>query len=632
MGVLKILMGGSPCTYWSVAQSPDKRETTAEGLGWELFCNYTIAIEKYKPDYFLYENNKSMAPAIKEQISKAFGFEPVLINSALLSAQNRQRLYWLGKREKDGTYSKVDVEQPEDLGILLRDVLDGGYGVETNELEKSRPIQASYGKYATTDSFKQANPRTGVAVPVSRNLFVFENTDGEICTLTTIEKDNQETPVVLKGRSLLSEHPVGTTKNDKAYTVKAQYGENGATNFVKDGFHASGVAMPVRVGCLPSPDGTIKNGQGNRIYSIEGKAMNQIANGGGAGAKTGLYAVPVAGRMVGRKINEDGHRDDYNPEIETVQRFEGNENPEKTNCITTVTKDNMVAEPLSFQNCPDYSNCEYAIDCQYCDVCVKPLEKTSEPMGKMHRLGGLYGQHTRWGIWDQDGIVPTLTASMGLGGGHIPLIAEPTEDAQSNIARVCPIYEVKDGQITIKGKAYPIKLVDGFYIIRKLSVAECERLQTVPNGYCAYGAVAWSEESAKKHKTALSKGKAWLNKRTRQIVFSTAASNAYKALGNGWTVDVICHLLSHCDGITTEPLEVLSMYDGMSCGHIALDKLDAFVVRYYATEIDEKAMAVTMFNYPETIQLGDAFQVREEGWGVPPCGISIKTKEGGHTQ
>lgn len=46
----KILIGGSPCTYWSVAQKPGARETEAQGLGWELFENYLIALEKFKPD------------------------------------------------------------------------------------------------------------------------------------------------------------------------------------------------------------------------------------------------------------------------------------------------------------------------------------------------------------------------------------------------------------------------------------------------------------------------------------------------------------------------------------------------------------------------------------------------------
>ena len=82
-------------------------------------------------------------------------------------------------------------------------------------------------------------------------------------------------------------------------------------------------------------------------------------------------------------------------------------------------------------------------------------------------------------------------------------------------------------------------------------------------------------------------------------------------------MDVIAHILSYAPGITEEPLEVLSMYDGMSCGHIALDKLGAHVKRYYATEIDKYAIQTTQTNYPETVQLGDAFQVRDENWRIP---------------
>lgn len=86
----------------------------------------------------------------------------------------------------------------------------------------------------------------------------------------------------------------------------------------------------------------------------------------------------------------------------------------------------------------------------------------------------------------------------------------------------------------------------------------------------------------------------------------------------GWTreecVDVIAHIMSHFTGLTEEPVEVLSMYDGMSCGHIALDKLGVNVTAYYATEIDKYAVQTTQHNFPETVQLGDAFQVRDEEW------------------
>lgn len=90
--MIKLLIGGSPCTFWSIAQK-NGRETKAEGLGWELFKNYLIAKEKFKPDYFLYENNKSAAQPIKDQISRELGVDLMYINSALVSAQNRQRFY-----------------------------------------------------------------------------------------------------------------------------------------------------------------------------------------------------------------------------------------------------------------------------------------------------------------------------------------------------------------------------------------------------------------------------------------------------------------------------------------------------------------------------------------------------------
>lgn len=114
---MKILIGGSPCTHWSIAQTKN-RETEASGIGWELFLNYRIARDKYQPDFFLYENNKSMSPAIREQITEELGVEPVLINSALVSAQNRQRLYWAGKRNQDGTYSQVAVERRQSANPL----------------------------------------------------------------------------------------------------------------------------------------------------------------------------------------------------------------------------------------------------------------------------------------------------------------------------------------------------------------------------------------------------------------------------------------------------------------------------------------------------------------------------------
>ena len=157
---MKLLIGGSPCTRWSIAQTKN-RETEASGIGWELFLNYRIARDKYQPDFFLYENNKSMSPAIRAQITAELGVEPVLINSSLVSAQNRQRLYWVGRRNPDGTYSQVAVEQPDDRGILLRDILETGFPLR----EKSYALQT--GHSATAEDAVARRQRNAVAEPVA---------------------------------------------------------------------------------------------------------------------------------------------------------------------------------------------------------------------------------------------------------------------------------------------------------------------------------------------------------------------------------------------------------------------------------------------------------------------------------
>lgn len=545
---MKILIGGSPCTHWSIAQTKN-RETEASGIGWELFLNYRIARDKYQPDFFLYENNKSMSPAIRAQITAELGVEPALINSALVSAQNRQRLYWAGKRNQDGTYSQVAVEQPVDRGILLRDILESG-----------------------------------------------------VCW------------------------------REKAYTLKANYANAGAVNGVDGGhFPATMAAEPVRIGTI---ENDAKNqafdSQQYRVYSPDGKAVTLCGNGGGLGAKTGLYAVPVpepvnetvdgkaqclratyykdrirnlvgntvdrktcvaipvpaAGRIVGRRINEQGHRDDYNEAIPHFQYFEVNEEPQKTNCLTTVQKDNMIAVPVRVGAMPNkdgelgtsQSRRIYSTD-------GKSVSLQARPNG-----GGADGAAT--GLY-------AVPAGMAWRGRENGSAFEMRDDQKSNAVaatghqsrlvieaadgKQMPVYEVRGGRITIKEKTYPIKLADGFYIIRKLTVTECKRLQTVPDTYA----------------------------------FPVSDTQAYKMLGNGWTVDVIAHIMSHFTGLTEEPVEVLSMYDGMSCGHIALDKLGAEIAAYYATEIDKYAVQTTQHNYPDTMQLGDAFQVRAEDWHLP---------------
>lgn len=121
----KILIGGSPCTHWSIIQRKD-RETTSSGMGWELFRNYVIAKEKFKPDFFLYENNESISKAIQTEIEKELNVQLLHFDSRAVSAQMRKRVY--------ATNSVV--QYPLDRGITLKDIINDD--VEPIALTKPR--------------------------------------------------------------------------------------------------------------------------------------------------------------------------------------------------------------------------------------------------------------------------------------------------------------------------------------------------------------------------------------------------------------------------------------------------------------------------------------------------------------
>ncbi len=439
--MIKLLIGGSPCTYWSIAQK-NNRETQADGLGWELFKNYLIAKEKFKPDFFLYENNKSASQAIKDQIKQELnvwngslfmedtGARYIEINSALVSAQSRQRFY---------VHNCGEVEQPEDRGILLRDILESGerippYGKE----EKARPINALY--------------------PNNAGL--------------SIEK------------RIYSGNP---NKQQIDY-----------------------IAEPVRVGALPRPNGELSTSQAMRVYSPTGKSVTLSAGGGGLGGKTGLYAIPA----------------------DKPERF---------------LSEKMIG----------YA---YKVGTKGYHASIKVLGDKARALTTQ--------QNKRAGITNY---IPQNTENIK---------CEITTDGRVKNAK--PVYEVKNGLININGNEYPIKLADGYYIIRKLSVTECARLQTMPDDYCK----------------------------------SVSNVQAYKGLGNGWTAEVIIHILNYAlkDVPKDEEIVVLSMYDGIGTGRYCLDKMGFTNVKYYAYEIDKYAMTIAKDNYPDIIECGDAFQVRNENW------------------
>jgi len=122
---IDLLIGGSPCQGFSLAGS---------GLNFEderskLFFEYVRLKNELQPKYFLLENVK-MKQEWQDIISDLLGVKPILINSSLVSAQNRERLYW--------TNLPID-GLPTDKGILLKDIIEDGQVLK----DKSQTILAT---------------------------------------------------------------------------------------------------------------------------------------------------------------------------------------------------------------------------------------------------------------------------------------------------------------------------------------------------------------------------------------------------------------------------------------------------------------------------------------------------------
>jgi DNA-cytosine methyltransferase len=142
---IDILIGGSPCQSFSFAgkrkgmSTKDEQEILtldhylelkSEGFEFEgqsyLFWEYMRLLNEVKPKYFLLEN-VMMGEKWEKILSKAIGVKPIMINSSLVSAQNRQRLYWTNiGLEPQGLFGDLEtiIEQPKDKGILLKDILE----------------------------------------------------------------------------------------------------------------------------------------------------------------------------------------------------------------------------------------------------------------------------------------------------------------------------------------------------------------------------------------------------------------------------------------------------------------------------------------------------------------------------
>ena len=226
-GQYDLLISGFPCQDLSIAKKGRKGLSgERSGLFWEVVRIW----KEINPTYFVLENVASMPKADRDIITREMGVEPILINASLVSAQSRKRLFW----------TNLPTTQPEDRGILLKDVLQP---------------------------------------------------DGEV-----------DERMVIKGKS---------------FCLTATYSHANTTEAgIKNSVERKQRTL-VKVGHLGNSDS-----QGSRVYSTDGKSVTLSANGGGGGAKTGLYDVGRIRKLTPVECERlQGLPDNYTEGIAMTNRY-----------------------------------------------------------------------------------------------------------------------------------------------------------------------------------------------------------------------------------------------------------------------------------------------------------------------
>lgn len=388
---IDLLIGGSPCQSFSFAgkrkgmSTKDSQEILTlnhylqlkeEGFEFEgqsyLFWEYMRLLHEVKPTYFLLEN-VMMSQKWKEVLTGAIGIDPIMINSALMSAQNRKRLYWTNIGAiKDGLFGelKCGIKQPEDCGILLKDILE-----------------------------PEVDPKYYVSVETNRRLKQLTGAHEDLAEGTMLDCYNQ------------------SIHTEKSITLSTRVDASNHTHIV----HSLQRRSPDR----PS----LKNNK----------------NAGGAGplsrADGKTYCLDTINCQAVEIVAMRGRPDENGNNIQQLEP----RNDNKTNCLTTVQKDNLVVV-----------GCDYRTDEGFRD----------RKNGKSGTLAARAREDESCGQLVRE--VRQLNQSGESNNGTQPYQQNRVYDTEGISPALC------------KDKS---DLMINSYRIRKLTPVECERLQTVKDNY-----------------------------------------------------------------------------------------------------------------------------------------------------
>ena len=189
---IDLLIGGSPCQGFSFAG----KQLAFDDPRSKLFFEYVRLLKELKPKYFLLENVR-MKKEYLDIITEYLGVEPVLINSSLFSAQNRQRYYWTNI-----PFNKNII----DKGVVLKDILEEGFNTER---DKSHCLDANYYKGSSVENYKKKSRRqmvfespkqVGIATNINGHdiLKRVYSPEGKSPTINTMNGGNREPKVMVK--------------------------------------------------------------------------------------------------------------------------------------------------------------------------------------------------------------------------------------------------------------------------------------------------------------------------------------------------------------------------------------------------------------------------------------------------
>jgi len=438
---IDLIIGGSPCQGFSFAGKMLNFDDPRS----KLFFEYVRLVKELKPKYFLLENVK-MKKESKDIITKYMGVEPIEINSALVSAQNRRRLYWT---------NIPNVGQPEDKGIVLKDIIEKGVycDVELNEnqqkkIEKINNVNPDKAN-CLTEAIGRGGSSAEYLTSVKKKTDAIKQVGDKLRHPEATKKGYAEAG---EGEGLDLTFPQSKTRRGRAMKDKS--------NCLTAASHEMGVVIdPSKPNQInPSKDAAGKQPyMQDRVFHEDGKSHALTASFANR-TNVGDFEEDVKGGAVRGRYNEDG---------KTEQRLEVRKD-DKTNSITTVQKDSVVVRPATI-------------------------------VGRRLNERGVREDYNK----------------------DVPITQ--CLQVKHNSDKTGTLTTVEKDNVLSENEAgrYPNAYEDKKLVWRKLTPLECERLQTVDDGYTLV-----------------------LDENGKQLVSN---SQRYKMLGNGWTVDVIAHIFKNME-------------------------------------------------------------------------------------